>query len=208
MYSRTCNDHARSLDDCSLTRPTLHDYAIARTHEAQASLGKERDQMSERVYSCLICGKPVPDYKPEFCCDVISLARIECGCEGLPIYPCVCSEECDRAIFSNIGKSYDERREIAGIEKWKPEEKKSSEDSFNTWIDNLGWRRATEQDCRVFCRYKISERACWEFGLLANYISHSKQYLVIYSHHGIAAFVRLAFYCEVLESKPEGSPSE
>ncbi len=84
-------------------------------------MGSKGDQVSDYVYNCLICGKPVPDYKPEFCCDVISLARIECGCEGLAINPCVCSEECDDAIFSNIGKPFDERRKIAGIEKWTPE---------------------------------------------------------------------------------------
>jgi len=69
---------------------------------------------SLKTSTCLICGKPVPDYEPKMCCD-----GRECGCHGLPIEPCVCSKECDRAVYDYIGKPFDERRKLAGIKKWK-----------------------------------------------------------------------------------------
>lgn len=62
---------------------------------------------------CLICGKPVPDYVPKYCCD-----GSECGCMGKPIDPCVCSDTCETALFENIGIPMEERRIKAGIEKW------------------------------------------------------------------------------------------
>jgi hypothetical protein len=60
---------------------------------------------------CFICQKPVPDYRPQFCCN-----GIDCGCMGLPIEPCVCSDNCYVALMSGIGKPYNERREDAGID--------------------------------------------------------------------------------------------
>lgn len=66
--------------------------------------------------SCLICGKPVPDYVPEYCCD-----GRECGCFGQPIDPCCCSKECEDAVFSHIGKSFEERRILAGISRYEKE---------------------------------------------------------------------------------------
>jgi hypothetical protein len=62
---------------------------------------------------CLICGRPVPGYTPDFCC-----SGTDCGCSGQPINPCVCSDDCYSALFEGIGKPYDERRVIAGIAKW------------------------------------------------------------------------------------------
>jgi hypothetical protein len=59
---------------------------------------------------CLICGRPVPDYIPQRCCN-----GIECACQGLPTNPCVCSEQCDKALFDYIGMEYSMRREMAGI---------------------------------------------------------------------------------------------
>ena len=64
--------------------------------------------------TCLICGKPVPDYEPKMCCD-----GYMCGCQGMPIEPCVCSEECDLAVYRYIGKPFDERRKLAGISLWR-----------------------------------------------------------------------------------------
>lgn len=66
--------------------------------------------------TCLICGKPVPDYEPEFCCD-----GSECACRGIPINPCVCSKKCDSALFDFIGLLFDERRKKSGIEKYNKE---------------------------------------------------------------------------------------
>lgn len=59
---------------------------------------------------CLICKRPVDNYKPDFCCP-----GIDCTCRGLPINPCTCSIECENAIFDFIGLPFDERRIKAGI---------------------------------------------------------------------------------------------
>ena len=71
---------------------------------------KIKDHKPDR---CLICEKPVYDYKPDLCCN-----GSECSCMGQPINPCVCSIECDRAIFDFIGLPFNERRKKAGIKKW------------------------------------------------------------------------------------------
>lgn len=62
---------------------------------------------------CLICRKPVADYEPQICC-----YQRDCACQGQPINPCTCSVECDKALFDHIGKTFDERRQLAGIELW------------------------------------------------------------------------------------------
>lgn len=49
--------------------------------------------------TCIVCGTPVPDYKPEYCCD-----GRECGCMGKPIEPPICSGECFDALFDKIFK--------------------------------------------------------------------------------------------------------
>ncbi len=59
---------------------------------------------------CLICGKPVADYDPQYCCN-----GFECACMGRPTNPCVCSKECSKALMDGIGKPYDQRRQDAGI---------------------------------------------------------------------------------------------
>ena len=43
---------------------------------------------------CMVCGKEVDDYKPRYCCN-----GRECGCQGLPVEPCVCSKECEDKVF-------------------------------------------------------------------------------------------------------------
>ena len=48
------------------------------------------------AWTCEACGKPLPDYKPEYCCD-----GRDCGCYGLPIHPPVCNEECFEQMVSN-----------------------------------------------------------------------------------------------------------
>lgn len=63
---------------------------------------------------CIICQKPVPDYDPNYCCN-----GRECGCGGQPMDPCVCSIECENAVFAYIGMSMGDRRIKAGIELWK-----------------------------------------------------------------------------------------
>jgi hypothetical protein len=62
---------------------------------------------------CIICGKPVPDFIPKYCC-----SNFDCGCGGQPLSPCVCSATCGSAVYDFIGLEYDERRKRAGIEKW------------------------------------------------------------------------------------------
>jgi hypothetical protein len=64
---------------------------------------------------CLICDKPVPDYKPMLCC-----SGFDCNCMGQPMEPCLCSSECAIACYDGIGKSYEQRRIDAGIAKWEP----------------------------------------------------------------------------------------
>lgn len=68
-------------------------------------------------YVCVICGKPCAEYEPEFCC-----SGFECGCQGMPIEPCVCSERCWDAVFGGIGESFEDRRKKAGIPEWKEQE--------------------------------------------------------------------------------------
>ena len=46
------------------------------------------------MFNCLVCGKPVKDYKPDYCC-----SGNRCACKGLPLNPCVCSEKCEEAVF-------------------------------------------------------------------------------------------------------------
>jgi hypothetical protein len=65
-------------------------------------------------YRCMICGKPVPDFEPTMCCD-----GRDCGCRGLPVEPCVCSDECSAAVYEHNGYEFDERRTRAGIPKYK-----------------------------------------------------------------------------------------
>ena len=62
---------------------------------------------------CVICGKPVSGYVPVYCC-----SGRECGCGGGPSEPCCCSPKCEDAVYSYIGHSFDERRQLAGIRKW------------------------------------------------------------------------------------------
>lgn|SRR5574340_45679 len=63
-----------------------------------------------KKWECLICHKPVPEYKPKYCCN-----GVDCGCMGQPIEPCVCSDTCYEAVMKGIGKSFEERRKDAGI---------------------------------------------------------------------------------------------
>lgn len=51
-------------------------------------------------WECFVCGTPVPDYEPEYCCD-----GRECGCMGKPIEPPLCSVECAEMIY---GKAVEE----------------------------------------------------------------------------------------------------
>jgi len=66
---------------------------------------------------CLICDKPVPRYKPEFCC-----SGNGCGCMGQPTEPCVCSDQCYDALMAGIGKTLEQRRIDAGIDKYSNNE--------------------------------------------------------------------------------------
>ena len=74
---------------------------------------EEIKRVAEVINKCLICGKPVPDYEPDYCCD-----GYMCGCQGMPMTPCCCSMKCEDAVFNYIGLPYEERRKKAGIEKW------------------------------------------------------------------------------------------
>ena len=43
------------------------------------------------IDTCYVCGKPVPDYEPQWCCN-----GSQCGCRGLPVEPPFCSGECEK----------------------------------------------------------------------------------------------------------------
>lgn len=45
---------------------------------------------------CLCCGKEIPDYEPQFCCN-----SFDCGCQGKPIYPPICSNECYNKLYAD-----------------------------------------------------------------------------------------------------------
>ena len=64
---------------------------------------------------CIVCGMPVPDYRPEICCN-----GRDCGCMGQPINPCICGEKCWEVFCNTAEYNYDlEKARIAsGIEKW------------------------------------------------------------------------------------------
>jgi len=70
---------------------------------------------SVSAYRCEICGAEVPEYKVQICC-----SGVDCACMGLPIEPCVCSDECYTAIMDGIGKPVEQRRLDAGIP-WRGE---------------------------------------------------------------------------------------
>jgi len=46
-----------------------------------------RDLINDEIYECQKCGNQVLDYQPQLCCD-----GRECGCLGLPLEPCICTE--------------------------------------------------------------------------------------------------------------------
>ncbi len=72
-------------------------------------------RFSRDVIHCVICGRPLPDYEPMFCC-----SGHECGCMGLPTNPQVCSQKCYNACMDGIGTTMEERRMAAGIERYTP----------------------------------------------------------------------------------------
>lgn len=54
---------------------------------------------------CMMCGKPLEDYKPNMCC-----SGFMCGCMGLPTEPPICSSECwDALMERNNGQSNDDQ---------------------------------------------------------------------------------------------------
>lgn len=44
--------------------------------------------------ACIVCGKNIPDYVPEYCCSAIECGVVVCNCRGQPIDPPICSDEC------------------------------------------------------------------------------------------------------------------
>lgn len=79
--------------------------------------GPQHDTCDLPPIPCLICGKPVPGYFPQYCCNAP-----DCDCQGRPINPCVCGPTCYAALIENIGIPYDERRVLAGIQLYQPGE--------------------------------------------------------------------------------------
>ena len=52
---------------------------------------------------CVVCGKEVPDYEPVYCCN-----GRDCGCNGLPVEPCLCSKECEDKVIGTVGSQFQE----------------------------------------------------------------------------------------------------
>ena len=46
---------------------------------------------------CIICGKDIYDYRPEYCC-----SSQDCGCQGIPIEPPLCSFECGGEFYNYL----------------------------------------------------------------------------------------------------------
>lgn len=114
-------------------------------------------------YQCEVCGKPVDDYVPSFCCD-----GHECSCQGRPTEPCTCSVTCENALFRGIGKTMEERRLDANI---LPNDFRSE---FHTWLSLAGFTTrdpsADFGDKLVGTSYFYRERAnAYEYVLLSFY---------------------------------------
>jgi len=64
------------------------------------------DEEKKKKWKCIICGKEVSDYEPEYCCaGNIYGSDYACGCMGKPIEPPLCSDECAEMIY---GKAVEE----------------------------------------------------------------------------------------------------
>lgn len=46
-------------------------------------------KISGEEFQCEACGKALPHWKPQFCCNAF-----DCGCGGKPLYPPICSNKC------------------------------------------------------------------------------------------------------------------
>ena len=53
-------------------------------------------------YKCIVCGKEMSDYEPQYCCD-----GKMCGCLGRPVEPPVCSEKCWNELMGNEREWFD-----------------------------------------------------------------------------------------------------
>lgn len=62
------------------------------------------------VFTCVICHRPIPLYRPSYCCD-----GMQCSCMAEPINPPACSDVCKSALESGIGTSFEERRKMMHI---------------------------------------------------------------------------------------------
>jgi hypothetical protein len=63
--------------------------------------------------NCLICHKPVYKFEYEYCC-----TGHDCGCQGQPIEPCICSSECWLALIDNVGTDMESRRIMNNIKEF------------------------------------------------------------------------------------------
>lgn len=51
-------------------------------------------------WRCDVCGEWAENYKPEYCCN---MPNRSCGCQGLPLNPCVCgNEDCANKVFGEV----------------------------------------------------------------------------------------------------------
>lgn len=72
---------------------------------------------------CFVCNGPVPDYIPEYCCN-----GYECGCQGMPVEPPICSGRCENFLFQipaarkkdGTYETLEEKKKTWGFKDWKP----------------------------------------------------------------------------------------
>lgn len=56
--------------------------------------------LDDDVYNCEICNMQLmPDYDPQYCC-----TGYDCGCQGRPNNPAVCSEVCYNKLIESFKK--------------------------------------------------------------------------------------------------------
>lgn len=98
-----CNYWADHLKKEASSREQLKDWNI------EYQFNRENKMPSPE---CEVCGKKVPDYKPQFCC-----SSFDCGCQGLPIHPCICSNECWDKLLDNKNERENRMNPKVGLTK-------------------------------------------------------------------------------------------
>lgn len=108
---------------------------------------KEHTKQYQFCWVCL--GVLSKEFKPEFCCD-----GRDCGCQGGPVDPVVCSKECEDIFMARARSSLDLRtiKDIATFPKYS----KCPECGGESLYDRLEIR----QDRRTILLYQCMDSDC------------------------------------------------